>query len=1400
MGNALFMTPDRNVAQTYAGSTGTVTEATQTFSNLLDVSTWVAAKQALGLPTSATMEDVVVAARDAGHDGVSFNTTNGKEFVVIKKPTVAEPKAEPKAESKAEPDTAVDDVAFDAYAGDGRTHTGKHLNETKAALAKGELPKNVTSKVKAAYDKLSPEQQAQVRAQIEKYIDNASPDVDFLDNKDATAISAPLHPAVVSLIRENNLVGALQFIGEMRLGRVSDIARQMAAMSNGVSVKIVDLDTDNPIPLVQALFKKAPAARGVAGVYLTSHKGDKGTILLDKNKGLDIWTLLHEGTHALVNNTLNNPSHPLTKQLTNLFEQVKPSLGSAYGATNVQEFVAEARSNPEFQRMLGMIDVGADVSAMAKFVHSVKNFMRGLLGMPQKPMTSALDAVDKLIDSIIAGRDGVARTEGDISFLRKPGETYSQMSQRVLDNIGERTKKLPGVTPERIGAIHEMFFTKIGGGAKEIIRQFLPLHSLCEVATKEIPMAMRLERLIGAKTNDENGRNQEIEQTVKMVNTWASKHPKLIAVLNRVIYKSTEVEVDPSDPRSRYEKFWMSYEAKGGPQHKSFDRRDARDAEVKRLNAEATAKHKAAGGEGKLTVARATGDKNPDKLAAWDKMQADWKELGTEGQATYNRMRDSYKAINEQLRDALEARIDASVTDPNVRTRLKNELYEKLFASGVIRPYFPLLRRGDHWLVYEVNGIQNAEAFESTYERTLAVERLAKDTAVTNVQEMPKPTSTNYKTAPAPAFVRDVLQSLSANKVDSKVSEEIMRLFLDSLPESSFAHSLRSRKGTPGFTVDALDAFRTKPYSIARQISNMKYSAKFEALRSEMRDYVKTKNNTQVATDYYNEMSERIDFAINPNVPEWSKVARSAIYGYTLGLNVSSALIGLVQVPQLVAPFLAGTHGVVNTTRAIGRAMKYFTNSGTSHTVSTLIKGEKVTVPAGPSLDNYDFTSKDAPKHLETLVKVARERGQMSRSQTYDMLGQSDGASILTKVNAVSGFMQHHTERMARQVTLAAAYELKLQDLVGKGKKLSSATIAQQQQAAEYAVDVSELTVGGTSAAAAPRIAQGAIGSVVMMYKRYGIQMYYTLFRTAKQAFFTDKPKGMSDVEFKQFKGAAQRQMAGIYAMTLLLAGVQGIPMFGMVAMLYNMLVPEEDEDDFDTAARKFLKEGMYSGALNALTGSEVAARISLSDLIFRDSMTPVSENPMMSFVEFVGGPAVGVTNRVIRGVQNINEGEIQRGVEQILPSAVGNAMKSVRYATEGITTARGDPIVEDVGPMTLGAQFFGFAPAEYTRQLEINSELKTFDRDTLERKTKLLRKYYVAMSMGDADGVSEITDELLRFNDRYPEIAITPSTIKKSMEQHRKTTQEMHHGVTISKPMRDRVRSMAEEYEDSEE
>ena len=90
VGGAQFMSPDRKVAEMYAGPEGAVSEEVYSFKNPLQAPTWVDAKSKLGLPQSATMADLVNAARKAGHDGVTFNTTNGPEYIVIKKQATTE--------------------------------------------------------------------------------------------------------------------------------------------------------------------------------------------------------------------------------------------------------------------------------------------------------------------------------------------------------------------------------------------------------------------------------------------------------------------------------------------------------------------------------------------------------------------------------------------------------------------------------------------------------------------------------------------------------------------------------------------------------------------------------------------------------------------------------------------------------------------------------------------------------------------------------------------------------------------------------------------------------------------------------------------------------------------------------------------------------------------------------------------------------------------------------------------------------------------------------------------------------------------------------------------------------------------------------------------------------------
>ena len=1175
----------------------------------------------------------------------------------------------------------------------------------------------ITSEVKTAARLAELNAQQALARGIQEQMDG---ELDLL--KDAVALTRPLHPAIIAVAKSGNLLGALRMISNLQLGRASTAAQRLSEVIGDTKIKFVK-------------NLKNASGQPVAGRY--DPKTD--TISIDAGEVLDIHTLLHEVTHAATSHVLANKSHPLTKQLTELYNNVKGSLDTAYGAQSLDEFVAEAFSNPEFQAKLSAINpMGAPISAWQRFKTAVGNFMRRLMGMNSKTAGSALDATDALINEILS--PAPETRSGDMLYAA----AMQGKGGKLLDGLSESYHKLPYINEEWKGRTHEFFTGSAPNAIKNVVRSALPLNALVDVAKKYIPMAGKLDVLVGERSGAENARSQAIEPIIERVEKWAKTNSGKVDALNNVIYTSTLEQVDPSKPRATY----------------------AKDAE---------------------------------KLKAWDAMQADWRSLGESGHSVYNQMRDTYKKMYEQVKDVLDARIDSALEDKGTANKVKAEVYQRLFASGQIEPYFPLTRSGKYWLSYSAADPRNGnkefyvEAYETSYAREQAIKELKADPSAKadDIQKFANANQINYRKAPATSFVNGVLRTLEANKVNADVTEEVMRLFLNTLPETSFAQSFRRRKGTLGFQHDAIGALRTKTFSLSRQLSNMEYGQKFEKLRAEIKDYVRSQGNNEQAVEYMDELDARIDYAISPNVPQWSKLATSFGFNMTLGFNVSSAIVNLAQVPLVVMPYLGGKYGYGVTSVAIGRATRIFTNSGFDREVEMLVptdKGEKtVKVRAFPSIDNYDFSKNPELKHLETLVKVAGARGQLNRSQVYDILDVGEENNLLTKVNAASGFVFHHGERMNRQIALVSAYELELNQMRKNGRKIDAKA---EQEAADYAVYVTELTNGGTAAAAAPRIAQGPLGRVLFMYKRYGVSMYYMLFKTARDALKDQDP---------EVRKAAMKQIAGIYGSAALIAGASGVPMFGVAAMIYNIFKGDED-DDMDTAARKWMGELYYSGLGNAVFGVEIANRVGLSDLLFRDTTTKPSDSVMLSLMEQAGGPVLGVASRVERGLKLINEGYTQRGIEQMLPSAIGNMLKATRFGTEGANTLRGDPITGELGPWNTFAQFFGFAPAEYTRQLEINSSLKNIERKTLEDRTKLLRNFYIATRNGDGQERAAVLQKMLDFNKKHPTAAITPDTIDNSMAQHMKTSSEMYHGITLNKSLRPELMRRIREYDDEEE
>ena len=1244
----------------------------------------------------------------------------------------------------------------------------KGMDFKNAQLAEKWVRENLDADSVKALDKMVAEYQKQFasadkaltkinneQAYVRSYTDPDAP----MELSEADSMAMPLHPAIADLLSKGDIQGALRMTADYFGGTIGKLAS--ALVRAGVTPKVVIREN-----LTNESGQRVP------GMY--DPKTD--TIFLDPETGMNTHVLLHEVGHAATAYTLANPAHPLTKQLRELFNDVKGSLDTAYGAESLDEFTAEAWSNESFRAKLNAINPkGEKITALQRFTNSVKNFFRKLIGLDPKRIETALDKADQVIEAMLSPSPELRDAPILYAATVNP---KSPVVASWLDSAADVAATLPYMNQERADRLHGFLKDTATGTIKNIVLSTLPLHALVDVAKTYLPSAPKVNRLVEEKGGDEYRRNQQIEPVVAEAEKWAKDHSKLLDKFNSLIYKSTIDEVDPSVPRETYAK---------------ADTKGDKDAQRNE----------------KLT--------QKEKLESWDAMQKDWDALGPAGRQVYRRMRDTYKAMYDEIRESIGARIDATEMNSDEKAAVKREIYARLAERGHIAPYFPLTRNGNFWLSYTAPGRDGkpetyVSAFETERERERFVKALEngktkEQVEEINVQRFSQLAELNYRNTPSSSFVNSVLKVMDANRVPTEAREQVLRLFLQTLPESSFAQAFQKRKGTLGFNKDAVRAFREKANSMSRQMSNMKYAAKLTELRDQLRAEVKaagegegTKDN-QLHAQYFRELDERIKFAISPTTNKATQLLTSIGFNYLLGFNVSSAVVNLTQVPLILLPYLGGKYGFNESQRAIQDAYRLYSRSGFERKVTLLPKEDGKTITAKenamPSLDNFDFDkAKDKDiKRLETLSKVAAEAGQLNRSMFYDVLEVDGGKSPMRTLNAASGFMFHHGERMNRQVSMIAAYNLELDRLNKKGAKLEDGTLAdtlsandKEVYAANQAIYMAEMTNGGTSAASAPRIAQGSIGKVLFMFKRYGVSMYYMMFKMTKEALQKQDPV---------VRKAAMKQLAGIYGTAAVFSGLQGLPLFGMLAMIYNMFADEDDED-FGTVVRAGTNELAYKGLINYMTNLDIASRVGLSDLIFRENkMSSGSASLADTIAEMIGGPVYGIATKIQRGTNMIGDGEVQRGIETMIPTGLGNVMRGIRLGTEGANTLRGDPIVGDVNAWNAFAQMFGFAPADYTKQLEINARIKGADKYVNETATKLRRQYNTAMRTYDIDGMQDVREKLEKLYAKHPSLGNLDTSLSKSKASYDRQTQLMYHGITISPKLRNEMLELAADLED---
>ena len=147
------------------------------------------------------------------------------------------------------------------------------------------------------------------------------------------------------------------------------------------------------------------------------------------------------------------------------------------------------------------------------------------------------------------------------------------------------------------------------------------------------------------------------------------------------------------------------------------------------------------------------------------------------------------------------------------------------------------------------------------------------------------------------------------------------------------------------------------------------------------------------------------------------------------------------------------------------------------------------------------------------------------------------------------------------------------------------------------------------------------------------------------------------------------------------------------------------------------------------------------------------------------------------RGAAKILDGDLVRGMEQISPKILRDAIRSVRYYNEGLVNNAGDTVI-DAKDMSIGEVFLqsiGFAPDEVAQFYSSQTAIKGAQGYARDRRERLVGDFV-------NDGMSkEIMREVLEFNRAYPSLRITRSTlIRGARSRIERESRYRRHGANI--------------------
>lgn len=731
-------------------------------------------------------------------------------------------------------------------------------------------------------------------------------------------------------------------------------------------------------------------------------------------------------------------------------------------------------------------------------------------------------------------------------------------------------------------------------------------------------------------------------------------------------------------------------------------------------------------------------------------------KLPDAAQRVYRKARDDYRAHFWQVRDALAERLARSGQDAEIVRRLKERFDNEL--GGV---YFPLARFGDYLVVVkdaDGNSV-NVSRAETLSEAEKLRDALKADFGA-GFKVSPVMKSRDYiqsRDAVSGGFMKELGEAVGMLDLDpaqqAQLNDTLTQLYLNSLPDTSWAKHGIHRKGVPGFGDDARRAYAQNMGSGANYLAKLRYADRMAEQLDVMQDFVDGRKyvegfNQRQLQRVADEMRKRHEAVMNPNPSKLAQALTGFGFLWMMGMSPALAIVNLSQTAMVAYPVMAAKWGYADAARELLRASK------------------QIGLKVGEKFNTIEDSLNEDEK---AAFQKAVDYGVIDLSQAHDLAGVANGdpglaGSAWQKVMDKASWLFHHTEKFNRQVTFVAAYRL------AKRAGADSDTAFEQAKKATYDGHFDY------AAQNRPRFMMGNVAKVVFLFKQYSQNILYALGRNAYLAFKGDKE--------------ARKTLAGLLVSHAMASGILGLPFVSTLLAVASMLGSDDDDPwDAEAALRNMLADtfGDKAGEVMAkgfsrLTPLDVSGRLGLNQLIFPDIQDGLAGKKWAeSLVVGSTGAVVGAGIGAADGVQKILDGRYMEGLESMLPVAIRNPLKAVRYATDGQVDKSGITVKDDFNLFELAGQAAGFRSSDLALKQEGKSAVYRRDRALSAARAKILSAMAKAVVEQDAAALRELRGVVAQWNRKHPERAIKSENIMSSVRNRQRRVAGAKDGIYLS-------------------